>query len=60
MFSPIQNNKHINSFNRTITIAQKANTNFTLYIGSQTILNYLAKYYTKEKKKSIIYLDLVK
>ena len=60
MFSPIRNDERINPFNRTITMAWKANTDFTPCTGSQAVLNYLAKYCTKEEKKSMTYLDLVK
>jgi len=60
MFLAIRNDDRINSYNRLITMAWKANTDFTPCTGSKAVLNYLGKYCTKEEKKSTTYVDLIK
>ena len=41
-------------------MAQKVNTDITLYTILQVVLNYIVKYYIKEEKKTTTYIDLVK
>lgn len=60
MFIPARNHGRINSYNRLITMAWKANTDVTPCTGSKAVLNYLAKYCTKHEIKSATYQTLVR
>jgi ATP-dependent DNA helicase PIF1 len=60
MFSPVRNDDRLNSYVRIITMAWKANTDFTLCTGSQAVMDYLGKYCTKAEVKTTTYMELVK
>lgn len=49
----------MNNYVPLITMAWKANTDFTLCTSSQAVLNYLAKYCTKEEVQSQTYREIV-
>ena len=60
MFSPARNDERLNSYSRLVTMAWMANTDVSPCSNSQAVLNYIAKYCTKEEKKTATYADLVK
>lgn len=59
MFSAENNDSFLNSYQRLVTMTWKANTDFTPCTNAHAVLSYLAKYCTKEEKKSTTYLQLV-
>lgn len=60
MFSPARNDERINGYVALLTMGWKANMDFTPCTSTHAVMNYLAKYCTKEEKKSTTYLDIVK
>ncbi|KAH8758769.1 hypothetical protein F5882DRAFT_263196, partial [Hyaloscypha sp. PMI_1271] len=59
MFSPARNDERLNSYSRLVAMAWMANTKYRLTLKLY-VLNYIAKYCTKEEKKTATYADLVK
>jgi hypothetical protein len=60
MFAPERDHSRLNAYNKLITLGWLANTDITPCTTTQAVMNYIAKYASKEEKKSTSYTDLLK
>lgn len=58
-FYPIRNRADLNPYNRTISLSWLANIDLAPTTGKQAVVNYVAKYVSKNEVQSITYQEMV-
>ena len=59
-FAAKRNDQLVNYFNRILTIFWLTNIDITLYTNINVVINYIGKYYSKAKKSTKSYINIIR